>query len=229
MESIAHTRRAKRAVKTRASEPNDRERCSKDELKTIGEVFLNEQDLIQRARENEDAAWEKIVHHHQEAIFRLAYLRTGSAKEAEDVAQETFLRAYQSLVRFDSQRALRPWLLKISSNLARNKIRSLRRYWAALKKFAQRNPESVPGTKVQGDIIEVSLQATKLWDAVRRLHPADQEIIYLRYFLECSVSETSLALQVAAGTVKSRLHRALQRLRTLIESEYPELEGGLGQ
>jgi RNA polymerase sigma-70 factor (ECF subfamily) len=63
-----------------------------------------------------------------------------------------------------------------------------------------------------------------LWQAVRQLSLIDQEIIYLRYFLELSVAETTEATGIAPGTVKSRLHRALERLRKVIAAEFPALQ-----
>ena len=70
------------------------------------------------------------------------------------------------------------------------------------------------------------LEAEVLWSAVRRLSVADQQIIYLRYFLDLSEAETMEALGVAPGTVKSRLHRALLRLRMVVDREYPGLREG---
>ena len=62
-----------------------------------------------------------------------------------------------------------------------------------------------------------------MWSAVRRLDYADQQVIYLRYFLELPVEETAQVLEVAAGTVKSRSSRALQRLRQVIHQDFPDL------
>jgi RNA polymerase sigma-70 factor (ECF subfamily) len=62
-----------------------------------------------------------------------------------------------------------------------------------------------------------------LWQAVRRLNSVDQEVIYLRYFLELSVAETAETINIAPGTVKSRLSRALERLRRVVEREFPSL------
>ena len=68
-------------------------------------------------------------------------------------------------------------------------------------------------------------EAQQLWAAVRRLTPPDQQVIYLRYFLDVPVSESAQTMQVAEGTIKSRLSRALKRLREVIEREYPHLGG----
>ena len=184
----------------------------------------NEADLISQARAGEAAAWEALVHNHEERVFRLAYLMLADPDEAADVAQDTFIRAYQHLNDFDDQRPLQPWLLRIASNLARNRRRSIGRYWFALQRLAR------PGLEIQRTTEGAALNREgleALWRAVRRLSEPDQRVIYLRYFLELSEAETAAALEVPAGTVKSRLHRALVRLRTIIEREFPELREGL--
>ena len=177
---------------------------------------MSDADLIARARRRDEAAWEALARDHQEAVFRLAYLILGDPADADDIAQEAFIRAYHALDRFDTSRAVRPWLLSIAANLARNRLRSLGRYLAALGRFARGEELATHDEAADGE-------SGVLWQAVRRLSQVDQEIIYLRYFLEMSESETAEALQVAAGTVKSRTHRALGRLRTVIENDFPAL------
>ncbi|HMN29552.1 MAG TPA: sigma-70 family RNA polymerase sigma factor [Caldilineaceae bacterium] len=180
---------------------------------------MSESELIERARRGDEAAWVELVRRHQGAIFRLAYLLLGNQENAKDVAQEVFLRAYCALDRFDRGRPLRPWLLEITRNQASNWRRSLRRYLAALGRWGQTESVVVdPRQEAAG-----GMDAQTLWQAVRRLNRADQEVIYLRYFLELSVEETAQSLQVAPGTVKSRLARALERLRNLVEAEFPGL------
>ncbi len=179
-----------------------------------------ESDLIQRALRGEDAAWETLVHQHQESVFRLTYLFLSDPDEAEDVAQETFLHAHQKLDRFDTDRALRPWLLSIAANLARNRRRSIGRYLNALQRLGR--SEVSAQNRIEEQSI-LALEARRLWSAVKRLGTTDQQVIYLRYFLEMPVEETALAMHSAPGTVKSRLNRALKRLRSVIEQEYPDL------
>lgn len=185
-----------------------------------GEALTSVSTLIQRARQGDEAAWEILVRDNQEPIFRFAYLFLYDADEAQDVAQETFIRAYHHLDGFDTSRPLRPWLLSITANLARNRRRSLGRYWAALSRWFNSQNSTDPGVE---SFSNHRYQSQSLWEAIRQLELPDQEIIYLRYFLELSVSETAETLQVAGGTVKSRLHRALNRLREVIERDYPDL------
>ena len=184
---------------------------------------MSEADLIIDAQRGSEAAWATLVREHEQAVYRLAYLLLGDSTEAEDVAQEAFVRAFQAIDRFDTHLPLRPWLLSIAANGARNRRRAIGRYLGAIRKLVQARPEPVPaiaGASVAG------LEAEVLWRAVRRLGAADQEIIYLRYFLDLSEAETSSALGVPSGTVKSRLHRALGRLRAVVEREFPGLHEG---
>lgn len=184
---------------------------------------MSEPTLIRQARQGDERAWSRLVQAHQEAVFRLAYLLLHDADEAQDVAQETFIRALHTLDSFETSRPVRPWLLQITKNLARNRHRAMGRYLAALKRFFH-NEEALPAAPNPGDEQVRQWQAGTLWQAVQRLKRTDQEIIYLRYFLNLSVAETAEAAGIAEGTVKSRLHRALDRLKQVIETEFPALQ-----
>lgn len=183
------------------------------------EPALHERALLERARRGEDAAWAALVAAHQSPVFRLAYLLLGDADEAHDVAQDTFVAALRNFHRFDADRPLRPWLLQIAANKARNRRRSIGRYFSALKRSASAAADDVAGPNRRAPAVD----AEHLWQAVRRLGRQDQEIIYLRFFMDLSVAETAAALGIAAGTVKSRLHRSLERLRQVVQREYPWL------
>ena len=184
---------------------------------------MDESTLVRRAATGEAEAWEPLVRTHQQAVFRLCYLLLGDPDEAEDVAQETFLRAWNYLRRFDPERPLRPWLLSIASNLASNRRRSAGRYVAALMRAFRNEPLAPPSIE---DRSARQMEASELWRAVQHLSLPDQQIVYLRYFLELSVAETAQALDVAEGTVKSRLSRALEKLRGIIQQDFPVLAEG---
>ena len=180
---------------------------------------MDESTLVRHAASGDAAAWEALMVRHQEAVFRLAYLLLGDPDEAEDVAQESFLRAWRSLRTFDSTRPLRPWLLSISANLARNRRRSAGRYFAALMRAFHEEPvsERVDEQTAKKD------RAGELWKAVQKLSPMDQQMVYLRYFLDLPVMETSQVMNIPEGTVKSRLSRALKKLRNIIREDFPVL------
>jgi RNA polymerase sigma-70 factor (ECF subfamily) len=180
---------------------------------------VDEPTLILHAVAGDSAAWEALMRAHQQAVFRLAYLIVGDPDDAEDVAQETFLRAWKHLKGFDATRPLRPWLLSITSNLSSNRRRSAGRYFAALTRAFRAEP--VPATIEERSSEQHA--ANELWQAVQKLNMQDQQIVYLRYFLDLPIAETSEVLQVAEGTVKSRLSRALEKLRNIIKQDFPVL------
>jgi len=177
-------------------------------------------DVVQRAMRGDEAALELIMREHQEAVFRLAYLLLRDADDAEDVAQETFIRAFRALASFDATRPLRPWLLHIATNLVRNRQRSVRRYLAAVGRWMSNEPAPVAD---HGERSGQQWEAQQLWQAISRLRAQDREILSLRYFLDLTENEISSTLAIAPGTVKSRLHRATKRLRTVVDSEFPRL------
>jgi RNA polymerase sigma-70 factor (ECF subfamily) len=182
--------------------------------------------LVHRAVSGDDSSWAVLMRRHQEAIYRLATLISGDPHEADDIAQETFLRAYDALERFDPQRPMRPWLLRITRNTAYNRLRAARRYLAALRKAARLDPVLTTPGRSPADDGNRREGRHRLWSAVQRLSRLDQEVIYLRYYLELSLAETAEVLDVAQGTIKSRAHRALARLETVIKDEFPDLIEG---
>ena len=178
---------------------------------------LDEADLIARAQRGEAAAYEELVRMHQGIAFRTAYLIAGSAAEAEEAAHDGFLKAFAALGRFRRGRPFRPWLLAIVANEARNRRRSAgRRYALALRAAEEIRPGDAapsPEAAVLGRERE-----SLLLEAVNRLSDDHRLVVTCRYFLDLSEVETASALGIRKGTVKSRLSRALERLR----EEVPE-------
>jgi RNA polymerase sigma factor (sigma-70 family) len=168
--------------------------------------------LIERARHGDVAAYEELVRRFQELAFRTAYTITGSAEEAADAAQEGFVRAYHALGRFRPGAPFRPWLLTIVANAARTRRAATARHpTLALTAAAERpSDDSARSPEVAALAAE---QRRELLAAVNGLRADDQRVIACRYFLELSEAETAGVLGCARGTVKSRLSRALQRLR----------------
>ena len=138
---------------------------------------MSETDRIIAAQQGDERAWEALIQMYQQPVFRLAYLLLGSADEAEDVAQETFIHAFYSLASFDRTRPLRPWLLRITTNLASNRRRSIGRYLAALRRAASFAP--TPAAEIRERSAE-QWEAQTLWRAVQRLRQPDQALSELR-------------------------------------------------
>ena len=172
--------------------------------------------LVTRAQRGDASAYEEIVQRYQQVAFRTAYVITGSAAEAEDAAQEGFVKAYRALDRFRPGAELRPWLLRIVANEARNRLRSSgRRHRLELRLTEGFRPgDAAPSPEAVAVALD---ERQRLLAMVNALGDEDRQVIASRYFLELSGEETAAALGIPEGTVKSRLSRALARLRALVE------------
>lgn len=173
---------------------------------------LEEAELVSRARAGDTFAFADLVHMHQTIAFRTAYLVTGTAADAEEATADAFLKAFRALGRFRSGKPFRPWLLAIVANEARNKRRTAARHQGLELRAAGeiRSGDAAPSPEaaVLGDERRRNLLA-----GVQRL-PEDQRLVVAcRFFLDLGESETAAVLDVRKGTVKSRLSRALDRLR----------------
>jgi len=176
----------------------------------------DDSDLIARARRGDAAAYEEIVQRFQHIAFRTAYVITGSAADAEDAAQEGFVKAFRALDRFRAGAELRPWLLRIVANEARNRVRSSgRRHNLELRLTEGFRPgDAAPSPEA---VAVAADDRRRLLQMVNSLSVDDRLVIASRYFLELSGEETAAALGVPEGTVKSRLSRALARLKARVE------------
>lgn len=178
---------------------------------------MDEHDLVERAKEGDVAAYASLVRAHQRVAQHVAFLVTGSTAAAEDAAQAAFVKAWYALGRFRSGSPFRPWLLKIVANEARNQRRSAGRR-AALVDALGAQPAFGPGDVPEAAAVSGERRRALL-AGVDRLPDADRMVIGCRYFLELSEAETAEALGCAKGTVKSRLSRALDRLRVVLDDE----------
>jgi RNA polymerase sigma-70 factor (ECF subfamily) len=164
--------------------------------------------LVERAVQGDIGAFEVLVAHHQRAAVRLAAVIAGSA-DAEDIAQEAFVKAYRALHRFHEGAAFSPWLFRIVANEARNQRRSSgRRARLALRTISAEAHGPTPE-----DAAVASQQRAVLLRALDALPERDRLVLSCRFLLGLSEAETAAALDCAAGTVKSRTSRALERLR----------------
>ena len=174
--------------------------------------------LVERARHGDGDAYAELVTRYQTIAARTAYVITGAPAEAEEAAQEAFVKAYYALDRFRTGAPFRPWLLRIVANEAINRrVAARRRATVGL---------SVVEDRASGDTAlspEASALARErrewLLAALTGLREEDRLVIAYRYFFDLSEAEMAAALGVAHGTVKSRLSRALARLRTLMREE----------
>jgi RNA polymerase sigma factor (sigma-70 family) len=168
-------------------------------------ALSDDRELVVRAQRGDESAFAALVEPHREVSFRLAYVITGAAAEAEDAAQDALVKAWRALGRFRAGEPFRPWLLRIVANEARNRRRSAgRRLRLTLRAAAEPQLATEDG-----------VDRRALLDALHALPDDAQAVLTCRFLLGLSEHETAAALDVAPGTVKSRTSRALERLREL--------------
>jgi RNA polymerase sigma-70 factor (ECF subfamily) len=151
------------------------------------------------------------VRRYQDVAVRTAYLVCPEA-DAEDAVQESFVKAFAALPRFRDGAPLRPWLLRIVTNEARNRRRSAGRRQGLALRAAAREPRDVAVPGPEAAVIAAEASA-ELMAALNTLRDDDREILGARFLLDLSEAETAETLGLPRGTVKSRTSRALARLR----------------
>jgi RNA polymerase sigma factor (sigma-70 family) len=169
-------------------------------------------DLVERARRGDAVAFTLLVRPHEDIAFRTAYLITRDAADAQDAAQDALVKAYRALGRFRRDARFRPWLLAIVANEARNRRRSAGRRERLALRVAAQVPSGAAAPTPEGTVVAAELRR-ELLSAVERLPEEQRLAIACRYFLDLSEEETARVLGVRPGTVKSRVSRALERLR----------------
>ena len=169
-----------------------------------------EETLVERARRGDSVAFETLVLAYQSLAFRTAFVIAGDASDAEEAAQDAFVKAHRALGRFHTGEPFRPWLLTIVANEARNRRRARGRRAALTLRAAV---ESGANGEDPEAAALASERRERLLSAVERLSDDDRDVLACRYLLELSEVETAAALGIARGTVKSRTHRALGRLQ----------------
>jgi RNA polymerase sigma-70 factor (ECF subfamily) len=172
--------------------------------------------LVERARRGDVGAYEELVQRYTQMAFRAAYVVTGSAPDAEEAAQDAFIKAYRALPRFRAGAPFRPWLLRIVGNEARNRRRAAGRRAALELRVAEGLGAggAAPSPEAAAEAAE---ERQALLRALGRIGDDHRFVVGCRYLLQLSVEETAAALGIPEGTVKSRLARALARLHELME------------
>ena len=188
----------------------------------MGSRPLDDIDLVERAKRGDVSAYELLVCRYQEVAFRAAYVMTRDPEAAKDAAQSGFIKAYYALHRFRAGAPFRPWLLKIVANEARNQARSASRRTGRELRLAEGRPRDDAAPSPEEAAL-VAFKRDTLLAAVNALEEHARQVIACRYFLDLSEEETANALDCARGTVKSRLSRALDRLRQMLGDESSHL------
>ncbi len=179
-----------------------------------GEDRLDETELVEQAKAGDLDAFERLVVLHQRAALQVAYVIAGS--DAEDAAQEAFVKAFRALVGFRSGSPFRPWLLRIVANEARNQRRGAARRAGLALRLAER-PAGVE--RSPEEVALGAISRAELVRALSGLSERDRLTLAYRYFAGLSEAEMATAMSCRPGTVKSRLARALARLRQALPDQ----------
>lgn len=173
--------------------------------------------LARRAAAGQAEAWDEILDLYAQRIYNLAYQFAGSAEEAEDLTQEVFLRLHQNLRQYRGDVPLTAWAMRLSRNLCIDHYRRTRR-----ERASARVPEEVLQflPAVDNPLAEAQTreQLRVVYAALEEMPEELAEVVLLRDLQDWSLEETAAFLEVPAGTVKSRLHRARLELAQRVAS-----------
>jgi RNA polymerase sigma-70 factor (ECF subfamily) len=172
---------------------------------------------LELCRDGDTGAIEKMVNTHQAGIYRLAYSILDDSHEAEDVVQETFLAALRALDSFQEKASFSTWLASIAINLSRTRLRRRQmrvRLTAVLQNlwhWHQTESPSLEQNAIQNE------NCSKIWRAIHSLDEKQRLPVILRYYHDYPVAEIAALLHIPEGTVHSRLNKARETLRQVLE------------
>jgi RNA polymerase sigma-70 factor (ECF subfamily) len=173
---------------------------------------------VQRTLAGDPQAFGELVQRYERDVFNLAYRMLNDRGEAEDAAQEAFLRAYANLDRYDVTRPFKTWVLSITSNHCIDRLRRRRLTWLSLEEPLPPHPaltSDIPGPE------EATLTNERnmlVQDLLAELNPEYRLAVVLRYWYELSYAEIAEMLDTTESAIKSRLFRARQLLANQLES-----------
>ena len=177
--------------------------------------------LAARAAAGDEPAFEAIVTRYQARVFRLAFRMTGNEQDAEDVVQESFLRAFRQLAKFDERASFGTWLYRIATNCSLDLVRSKRRRseQAAIIDPDREDPvQALPSADPTPDRIALSSEVRgRVADAMNELSATERTAFVLRHFEGMSIEELSRVLECQPGAAKHSVFRAVQKLRRALE------------
>lgn len=171
---------------------------------------------VEAARRGDLVAWERLVRHYQEPVYRTAFLIVRDTDLAEKATRSTFVRAYRALPSFDHETGLLPWLIRIAAGESRQQRRESGRPNRSSRPPEASNGPHFPATPLPGLSQAAGLtplERESLAAAFDRLGEEDRLVLAARYLLGLTQSDAASALSIASGLVEDHLHGALQRLR----------------
>ncbi len=177
----------------------------------------SDRDIVVRTRNGEVDAFGELVRRYQSSVFNVCYRLIGERREAEDLTQEAFIRAYQRLETFDIERAFGPWIRRVGTNLCYNHLQKRRQPQVSLED--ERDLPVGSGGDTPEEKMEASSRSALLRSAILALPPPYRVVIELRHFQELSYAEIAETLDAPISQVKSHLFRARKSLAKSIQPE----------
>ena len=180
--------------------------------------MVSDESLVNRAKQGDKEAWGEIYQAHVDRVYRYVASKVGRGMEAEDLSEQVFIKAIQSLSNFKWQdKPILAWLLSIAHNLVVDHWRKR----ATQERFlASQNPTSSEAHEDDPErLTERKLQMEDVRYSMSRLTPAQQEVISLRFAAELSLEETGQAMKRSIGAVKALQHSALAALRKALKED----------
>ncbi|HBL15667.1 MAG TPA: hypothetical protein DD417_02595 [Elusimicrobia bacterium] len=191
-------------------------------LAVVTEPLADDRSLVRRCLAGEDAAFELTLDLYRDRVFSLLCRLAQNPADAEDLAQETFLKAFRNLSQYDPSRPLLSWLFAIAHNTAMDFHRA--RNPALVSLDAEEAPLELPERTPRLELaVAASLRSREIELVLSSLPPLYREILILRHQEELDYAEIGRILELPSGTVKNRLFRAREKLRTGLEA------AGLGE
>lgn len=185
---------------------------------------MNEFELIQELRKGNEQAFKTLVETYQDMVFNTAIGIVQNAQDAEDVAQEVFIRIFRSINSFKGESKLSTWIYRITTSCALDLIRSRKskKRFAFLQRLFGENNEpvyEVPDFNHPGVVMDQKENAAKLFKAIDQL-PENQKVAFTLHKLEdLSYQEISEVMQTSVSAVESLMHRAKQNLKKILEKD----------
>ncbi len=182
--------------------------------------MTDEKTWIIQAQHGNDDAFTNLVETYQKPVYNLCYRMLGESEAAEDASQETFLKAYQNLTRYDRERSFATWLLSIAAHHCIDKLRR-RRFNSVSIDEDEEGQTDIPDRSAPDPESETMKhqQRERLQSCLQSLDPTDRAAVVMRYWQDCSEVEIAQALKLTVPAVKSRLHRARRALADLWEEK----------
>ncbi len=178
---------------------------------------------VLQAQQGSEEAFTKLVEAYQTHVYNLCYRMLGEPEFAEDAAQETFLRAFQHLHRYDSKRPFATWLLSIAAHYCIDRLRRRKFSMISIDEDEDEGGFELPDADAANPESEMvhGEQRARMQGLLKRLDSVDRAAIVLRYWNDCSEAEIAETLHLTVSAVKSRLHRARRELAGLWQEESP--------